>query len=195
MHYRWNKIYVRKLYEEAPDAKPLARAGVLPFCGMPRQFLFMTPRHKPGLTRPKDQIAKGGRLVRNAAGKWVDLDNRSASLDGLELEPLVDTAMREGREELGLLPDNVLQLYEIGPVTFISEKKRQEARMHLFAAHVASREDFEDVLAQKKPPVSRVRWLTPEEFRREGREDHVPIVKKAERLLQAWYEPGASPNP
>jgi 8-oxo-dGTP pyrophosphatase MutT (NUDIX family) len=185
MHYQWNKIPVRRLYDG--QERPVSRAGVVPFCGSPRGFLFMTPRHKPGRTRPKDQIAKGGRLVLHD-GEWKDLRDRDAqALSGLTLEPVIETAMREGREELGLLPDNVIGLYDLGPASFRSERKKRESWMHLFAAHVASRTDFEDVLKQKKPPVSRVRWLTLAEFRQEGREDHIPLIEALDAALSDLF--------
>ncbi len=175
MDYFWNGIPVLRLSAAADDVivRAVTRAGVLPFYVPPHgpcEFLFMTPRPKNGLAPPKDQIAKGGRQVK-INGVWRDMEDRSIDASTLEMEPVAATAMREGREEIGLLPENVTRLYDIGPVEFISEKKKIPTKMYLFAAQVKTKENFER--------VEGARWMTLDAFLKEGREDHRKIVERA----------------
>src|SRR5690606_24911303 len=112
----WNNIPVTLLHDGQVDTQ-VTRAGVLPFfvAGELPELLFMSPVHKPGRTPPMPQIAKGGRLMK-VGGQWVDMDDRNSKVEGAELEPCIEAAMREGEEELGLLPENIVRLYDIGPV-------------------------------------------------------------------------------
>ena len=166
----------------------ITRAGILPFfvnADGAVEYMFMTPHHKKGFTPPKDQICKGGRWVKKD-GVWQDMDDRNlASTDGLELESFSDTAIREGKEELGLREQNIAKLYDVGVVEFISEKKKNRTKMYMFAAEVKSKTDFDDVVNVPNAPVAKVQWMTLEKFGNQGREDHVPIVESIVEKLHS----------
>ena len=166
---------------DVPD-RDITRAGVLVYhCPHNRmeavEMLFATPAAKPGFTPPKDQIAKGGRQVRTPSG-YRDLDNRNDAngYHSTDLEPLLRNALREGIEELGLRLANISDLHDAGAVIFTSEKTGRQTPMQLYLVRVADKQAFDAV---DPTHAARVRWLTPEAFEAEGREDHKPIVRES----------------
>lgn len=149
---------------------PLIRNGT-----QPTQMLFMKPcREAKHLGAPAFQIAKGTRRI-NVSGSWCDMredDLRFA--DASFHEALLATALREGREEIGLLPENISRLYDMGEFTFISASRGHPKPIHMFAAEVIDKQNF----CAFESTTSEIAWLSYEQFLAAGRADHQPIVRE-----------------
>lgn len=159
------------------------KAGVVPFVVDDDGFRFyvMKPRgHIPELGLPTFQVCKGTRMHFQEAFGWRDMKTPDAS--GTK-ETLLETALREGIEELGLKLDNITTLYDMGGFCFSSATTGKGKKMWLFAVAVESEDDF---LRDAEIAVSTAerRWLTAEEFAQFGRADHQYILKEIEKRLQ-----------
>lgn len=174
-----------RLYPEA-EPPPVIKVGILPFIskegtpGQATEIMVMKPHaEKEIFGAPKFQIAKGTRRI-NISGRWCDM--RADDLlyaDESFHEPLIETALREGREEIGLRPHNIRQLYDLGGFTFISASKGNKKLMHLYAAEIIDPKNF----GKFEETTSEASWMTAAEFNTKGREDHAAIVNEAvERL-------------
>lgn len=84
-----------------------------------------------------------------------------------------EAGFREAREELGLFKGNVVKTHDLG--TFLG-------RTHIFLAKIDDPEMFGDPSTPEE--VEEIKWLTPEEFQKEGRDLHKPIVKAAIRCIE-----------
>ena len=126
------------------------RAALIPFIeeGDEISMLFMKPS-KPQYGGDKFQLAKGKQE---------------------EGESLVDTALREAKEELGLFEGNVLALEDIGEWL---------GRTTVFVCHIKDRDMFGDPHYE----TGETRWMTLEDFDKDGRDLHKPIVKAAHRKM------------
>ena len=126
------------------------RAALIPFVeeGDEVSMLFMKPS-KPQYGGDKFQLAKGKQE---------------------EGESLVDTALREAKEELGLFEGNVLALEDIGEWL---------GRTTVFVCHIKDRDMFGDPHYE----TGETRWMTLEDFDKDGRDLHKPIVKAAHRKM------------
>ena len=88
-----------------------------------------------------------------------------------EGETAVEAAYREAGEELGLFGPNVDESTELG--TFMG-------RTTIFIAKIKDKGMFGDPHFE----TAEVKWMTPEEFQREGRDLHRPVVKSAVRKIK-----------
>ena len=131
--------------------EPIFRAGIIPFVieadGTAR-YMFMKPSD-PDFGGPDWQMAKG--RVEN------DDDNYT-------------TAIREGREELGLKESNIIEVIELG--VFLG-------RTCVFICHVRDKNDFDPF----DDETGDVIWLTLEEFQQIGRKIHRHILVSAETYV------------
>lgn len=170
-----------QLYLEKEPAAVI-KVGILPFVqenmpsGESLKIMVMKPHaEKEILGSPKFQIAKGTRRI-NISGRWCDM--RADDLlyaDESFHEPLIETALREGREEIGLRPNNIKCLYDLGGFTFVSASKGTKKLMHLYAAEIIDTRNF----GKFEETTSETRWMTAAEFDEKGREDHATIVNAA----------------
>src|SRR5688500_7801458 len=158
------------------------KSGIVPFIREEDSFSFFVMKptsSRPGLTPPKWQLCKGTRMYcSRASGKWKDL-RISDKVEEVEAETLVMTALREGHEELGLLPEMVLKLFDVGPYLFYSAKTGQEKHMWMFAAEVEARDVFLPASHVAATTADRC-WLTADEFKVVGRDDHLYILEDIE---------------
>jgi 8-oxo-dGTP pyrophosphatase MutT (NUDIX family) len=74
-------------------------------------------------------------------------------------------ALREGFEELGLLEENIIELIDTG--SFLG-------RTNIFLAKVKDKNNFTDYHFE----TGETRWMTLSEFEQDGRNIHVPIIRK-----------------
>lgn len=184
-------------YLNAHPPKPLAgaaapvinperhnKAGILPYLPATTtenwRFYVMQPvRSRPELTPPAFQICKGTRMAQ-MNGVWKDIKDKNDDAPA-DAEPLVVTALREGEEEIGLIPDTIKTLWDAGEVTFTSAKAGTEKRMWLFAAEMKPDCTF---LPDLHSTTEAVRWATLAEFEAIGRADHLAIIKAMIARLQ-----------
>lgn len=159
------------------------KAGVVPYInGSERRFLVMKPHAKHAhLPPPEWQLCKGTRMQYLPSG-WRDLAEGEPHTG--TPETLAATALREGLEELGLLPESIEQLHDLGPYGFASAKSGSQRQMWLFAARM----DDENALlpmAELAATTAARSWMTAAEFARSGRGDHIPILTDIASLLEA----------
>jgi len=89
-----------------------------------------------------------------------------------EGEDTKEAAFREANEELGLFEGNIISTHDLG--TFLG-------RTHLYLAEIKDVEMFGDPHFETKKTT----WMTPEEFEKNGRQIHKPVVKAAARVIQS----------
>lgn len=85
-------------------------------------------------------------------------------------ETLLETGLREASEELGLFEGNILETYDLG--TFMG-------RTSIFITKMKDKKMFGDFCDE----TAEVKWMTNEEFQKEGRSLHKPIIKACQRLI------------
>lgn len=81
-----------------------------------------------------------------------------------------ETALREASEELGLFKGNILQLESLGEWL---------GRTTFYIAHIKDKELFGDPHHE----TGNVKWMTLNDFMKEGRDLHKPVVKAAHRKM------------
>ncbi len=120
------------------DYRPAAKVGILPFFRDVSGTMWVlvyrpVARREPGALLPF-QMARGSREARMPNGQWQALRGKEAVLHALKyhlpLEPTCDTALREAREELGLVSDNIRILYDVGVVA------HKDYGIYLYAAEI-----------------------------------------------------------
>jgi 8-oxo-dGTP pyrophosphatase MutT (NUDIX family) len=165
------------------------KAGMLPFIREEGEFYFylMKPTAaRPGMAPPKWQLCKGTRMYKsNASGKWKDM-RPGEHPDNAEIEMLAATALREGHEELGLLPQSISKLFDVGTYRFSSAQTGQDKHMWMFAAEVPERDVFLPASHVAATTADR-RWLSIDEFKVVGRDDHLYILDSIQSKLTSVY--------
>jgi len=127
------------------------RSGVLPYIIKDDeiQILFMKP------SDPK----YGGDSFQMAKGKQE------------EGESPLETALREGGEELGLFKHNIEQTYDLGVML---------GRTNIYVVKIKDPNLFGDPHFE----TSETSWMTPEMYYQWGRRLHIPVVKAAVRRIK-----------
>ena len=84
-----------------------------------------------------------------------------------------EAGLREATEELGLFTENIVSTHELGKFL---------GRTHMFVCEVKdpSPDQFGDPCFE----TGATKWMTPDEFYKEGRDLHVPVVKAAVRFIE-----------
>lgn len=174
------------LFSQAAQRDDYQKSGVVPFLndGGTYYFYVMKPiATRQELLPPKWQLCKGTRMCRSAAGgQWRDMRSGDKTSD-LQAEPLEFTALREGHEELGLLAEQIKRFFDAGPYRFSSAKTGQEKHMWMFAAEVRSKEGFLPASHVAATTADRC-WLTVDEFKVVGRDDHLYILEDIQAKLK-----------
>lgn len=164
----------------AAPAPDIRKAGIIPFLRGPLRYYVMTPvASKPDLGLPEFQLCKGTRMYQEHC-EWRDM--RGVVPDGVVLETLPETAVREGVEELGLRLSNIAALHVLGDYRFTSATNRKEIALWLLAAQMRNEDDFLSVQDVAASTADR-RWMTLAEFQRQGRPDHAHILGLAEEKI------------
>jgi 8-oxo-dGTP pyrophosphatase MutT (NUDIX family) len=173
------------LYDENNPLSDVIKVGVLPF--LPgsgpdaTQVLLMRPRAKPKhVAPPSFQIAKGTRLI-HIDGHARDMGEADLQHDPSLRESLLETALREGHEEVGLKADNIKRAFDMGVYLFTSESTGKTKKVHMFAAEIANKDTFDAY----EPSTVATLWVTREEMearidsrhREPVRRDHAEIVE------------------
>ena len=159
------------------------KAGTVPYIsGSQKRFLVMKPVAKHAhLPPPQYQLCKGTRMHKLETG-WHDLAD--GQLPTGTPETLLATALREGVEELGLIPEAIKALYDVGPYAFASAKSQTPRYMWLFASELPLETALLPMLEVAGTTAER-RWMTLEEFAQEGRDDHIAILSDIATKLEA----------
>jgi len=88
-----------------------------------------------------------------------------------EDETFYDAAIREAKEELGMLNSNVIKTEEVG--NFMG-------RTMVYVSKIKNKEMF----GMYSDETESTKWLTMEEFMEEGRPLHVPVVQATYRKIK-----------
>lgn len=122
------------------------RAGIIPFFveNEEIQMLFMKP----------SDPTYGGEYFQIAKGKVDDGETNE------------EAALREGFEELGLLKDNIDELFDLGSYL---------GRTNIFLARIKNKDNFTNFHFE----TAETRWLTLYEFKSFGRNLHYSVVQTA----------------
>lgn len=176
---------VVSLVSGAPAAEQYTKAGIVPFMRDPYRYYLMKPaaRHQD-LSPPEFQLCKGTRMHRLPDGNWRDMHTGEAR--GHHQETLVQTALREGIEELGIRLENIQLLFELGSYDFASARTGKSKQMWLFAAEMLSEDDFLPP-HQIEASTAHRGWHSAHEFAVAGRADHKYILPDIETRLIAHY--------
>ena len=178
----------------AHDQAVYRKAGIIPVMRKERSlhYFVMKPvaKHRH-LDAPLFQLCKGTRMHRVPGKGWMDMPDGEAQ--GRTVETLEQTALREGMEELGLIPENIRTLFDVGPYRFSSSVSGKERNMWLFAAEIISVDDFlpDEDIAETTAARG---WMHVRQFMEgsgqtpPGREDHVPIIGDIEKRLLTYYQ-------
>lgn len=132
--------------------KKIYRSGIIPFfvnIEGTKTFLFMLPSD-PKYGGDKFQISKGKRE---------------------ENETALQTALREGKEEVGLREENIEWVEEVG--VFLG-------RTTVFVAKVKNQNDFDQPCFE----TGDTKWMTLLQFRQSGRGLHVPVVEAVAEYIK-----------
>lgn len=175
------------LKDELPPTERFLKAGVVPFMReSPYRFYTMKPKSTiSGLGEPPFQICKGTRMHLLPDVGWRDIKENKERAQ--QQETLLQTALREGIEELGLKLDNIRQLFDVGGYGFSSATTGRNKEMWLFAAEMKSESDFLPK-AQIAPSTAECKWLSTQEFGVVGRDDHRYILKDIAAKLATYYK-------
>jgi len=152
------------------------KAGVVPFVRSPKgsvEYLVMKPRPKHDETT--FQICKGTRQYQDSPHHFTDI-KMGEDPKGPK-EPLAVTALREGAEELGLKPDDIKHMIDLGPYEFPSATTVGKMnRMHLFAVEIKAH-DKAHILEKEVEKTTEARsWMTLEQFKEHGLASHYDIL-------------------
>ncbi len=158
---------------QPPDK--ILKIGILPFikrAGL-EYFVMKPAAARAELAAPEFQICKGTRMHYFEGIGWRDMKDGEPAEYQREL--LVETALREGREELGLNFINIISLFDLGSYHFSSASTGKLKQLWMFAAEVIDKSDFLPDDKIDKTTAQR-QWMSSDEFAQVGREDHRPIV-------------------
>ena len=178
-----NKTQIIRLYDANKTVNQVIKVGIVPFIINEGKIQIMAMKpiaENEKLGKPQFQIAKGTRRI-NVNGSWCDM-----RIDDLHFadesfhEPLLDTALREGKEEIGLKPINIKNIYDMGDFVFISASKGTKSPLHLFAAEIIDINDFSEF----EESTAETKWLSPEEFKELSRSDHYLIMNEIIEMLK-----------
>lgn len=178
--------------DDLPCNDDLYLAGVVPFKVTRAHgfewYVVKPDAKKPDLPPPPFQIAKGTRQMRD--GKlWRDIEKEDRPYTTIHggdshelLEPLLHTALREGREELGLDIENIAMLWDAGVHRFASASTQKLKYMQLYPLKLHNDTQFFAPDAEVGKSAECV-WL--EADNDTLREDHAAILRDIELFLKS----------
>jgi hypothetical protein len=160
------------------------KAGFIPYCiyhGNPLVLLMKPKAEKAYLPPPLFQIAKGTRLVR-INGKWQDLKRNMMEQKFAkdDLEDLQATALREAEEEIGLWPEILTNIKNLGIFEFVSSSHNLPKKMAIYTAKI----DYDQKFAIPDSATAQTAWINPKIQESEIREDHRMIINRVMEKIQ-----------
>lgn len=163
------------------------KAGVLPFVrGRDGELEFYL--YKPAPTQghpdgpPKFQIAKGTRQMKRG-NALVDMTHADLSMCPEQVyEPIKQTALREAREEIGLIQTNIRRLFDMGVRGARSATTNDPKSMYIFAAEVKSKAPY---WRRPENKSNVLQWIKSDELNEDTvRADHLAIIRTIEAQVK-----------
>ncbi len=175
------------LHTSSEDDVPIAKAGIIPFVcsdvNTPLRYYVLKPVPKrPDLGDPGYQLCKGTRLLYHN-DSWKDMHEFKPVPENAVQEPLIETAIREGIEELGIELENLAALYQLGLFSFVSEKTGRTKKVWLYACNIEEKKQFQPLEDVQEYTQDR-KWCTLKEFATIGRPDHVTMLVHIDAMLR-----------
>jgi ADP-ribose pyrophosphatase YjhB (NUDIX family) len=138
-------------------AEEITKCGMLPYrynAEGEREYLLVSPKPKHNSEEVLPfAIARGTRQVlvkHGATASWHDMGrNVPEGSEVIQTEPIVEAAIREGEEELGVTQDMIARLSDYGVVSY------KEYGIHLFAARLN-----DDAIPQTPEDARAARWFS-----------------------------------
>lgn len=160
-------------------------AGLIPIYseqGKLHTYVMRPKAEKPKLGTPQLQIGKGTRRIKDGK-QWRDANRADYPISDSKdkAEPLVITALREGQEELGLVLDNILLIYDCGVHSFFSSTTEEEKRMAVFMVAMDDPAMFVEPDPKRSKTAER-RWVVPGQ-EKDIKPDHAEILKHCVAML------------
>lgn len=144
------------------ERQKIYRAGVIPYytddTGTIR-MLFMKPSN----------TQYGGDLDPNTGDYVIRYQLAKGRVE--KYEKPEEAALREGEEEVGLITDNIMSFHHVG--TFLG-------RTDVYIARIKDPNNFKPYHYETES----IKWLTLEEFDREGRELHRDLVHQSHFIME-----------
>lgn len=169
----------------------VTKVGIIPF--IPHnddagwKFKLMRPQAEfghPSGSSPDFQVAKGTRRI-NLGHGWCDMrEDDLIHADPVFYEGLVDTALREGEEEIGLKPRNIARLFDVGVYAITSSRRQTKKWLHMFAAEVKDPNDF----GEFETKTAQADWMDMPSIISIARADHTAIIQSVfDQLKPAFF--------
>lgn len=165
-----------------------SKVGIIPFAISEKggvDFMLMKPRATMGHPggEPSFQIAKGTRVASFGKKSWDMGRQEEAAPHPPRVESYLETAIREGREELGLKASNIRRMFDMGVYSVNSETTGKSKEMHLFAAELKSGANF---FSRPQPTTQEVRWFKQGEGGKLVKKSHMRILEDVSTKLDQW---------
>lgn len=187
---------LRYNFQDSSRKAGIHKAGVIPYHmnenGQISFYLMKPTGAHPELGEPAFQIAKGTREI-FMDGEWQNYypnpkTAKIARAHPERIESLFVNAMREGIEEIGLKPENVLSVQDAGRVDYTSESSGKPKSMWCFLAQVQDQNDFMEP-DKEHADTGVCQWFTLEdENLAEVRADHLKILQLLSPVLQTYIQ-------
>lgn len=172
---------------------PIYKAAIVPFRRDSdkniRYYVYRPQARHPELGAPTLQICKGTRQRQKKDGSWKDVKKKDfldASITS-RMESLSETALREGREEIGLAAENVRLMLDLGAASYVSASTGRTKHMQFFICTLKD-DNFFLPTDPEKSGTAECRWCTLEEFLRCGRADHSRLLGQVEAFIHDHAE-------
>jgi hypothetical protein len=168
------------------DSALTLKAGILPFYNNIEsgeiKYLIAKPKPVRNLSDSVPfAIARGTRRVKSESGEMVDIrdeDTLAYAENNIDkIEPLWQTALAEAEEELGLIKDNITQIYDIGVLQY------KDYGIHFFSCEVKNLDDLIEAKDSKA-----VMWATEQEIYKMAEDGdfnkkYIPIFESIKTIL------------
>lgn len=168
--------------------KDTEKVGIIPFVANEKggvDVMLMKPRasmNHPG-GPPSFQIAKGTRVTTYGAKSWDMGRQDTLTPYPPRVETYLETAIREGREELGLKASNIKRMFDMGVYSVNSETTGEPKEMRLYAAELKSGTNF---FSRPQPTTQEVRWFGHHKDSALVKKSHMRIIEDVNAKLGQW---------
>jgi 8-oxo-dGTP pyrophosphatase MutT (NUDIX family) len=173
--------------EPTPADLLIDKVGMLPVVLEQGEFKVRLAKplaKKPELGAPEFQLPKGTRQFFDAtANIWRDIGrgHDPQSWENVQLEPLPQAALREAVEEVGMVPENIQQVWDLGVITVKSASSGGDKRVHMFVAEVKDKNNFTAPDAAHAA-AENVDWFRPDDPA--IRADHAKFLQEMQAILE-----------
>jgi hypothetical protein len=194
----WNAENLFHLVATRTADSKISRAGIVPYIAHGwnmREWEVMVRKRNPAYDNSRFEISKGKRQVLGDDGHWRDVRKEEdlAVHPKERREPLFRTALREGRQEIGLLPENITSFADAGDyqTSGPNATRNDMTLMRIFAVSVKDRDNF----APFGSETMQGQWMKVSDFLRKGPRAHAEVVTDVLKGVMRAMREGKLPPP